>query len=90
MFYQSGGCCDGSLPICFKLGEFIIGENDILLGRIDDTPVYIDNRQYEVWKNSQLILDVAKGEPQGFSIGAGDNLHFVTKSKIMKLEFIVE
>lgn len=90
MFYQSGGCCDGSLPICFKLDEFITSDNDILLGRIDDIPIYIDNRQYEVWRNSQLIIDVAPGDPEGFSIAAGDNLHFVTKSKIVNLEFVMK
>ncbi len=89
MFYQPGGCFDGSLPICFKLVEFIIGENDIFLGKVDGTPVYIDSRQYEEWKNTQLVLDVAPGESVGFSIAAGDNLHFVTKSNFMKADFVI-
>lgn len=90
MFYQSGGCCDGSLPICFRFGEFILGDNDILLGKLGETPVYIDYRQYDVWKNTQLILDVAPGEPEGFSIAAGEGMHFVTRSNIKKLDFVVK
>ena len=87
MFYHSGGCFDGSLPICFRLGEFITGDNDILLGRIDGTPVYIDKSQHEVWKNNQLVLDVASGEPEIFSIAAGDHLRFVTRSRTIRLDF---
>ena len=82
LFYQSGGCCDGSLPMCFEEGEFIVGDNDILLGEVGGCPFYIDFRQYEVWKHTQLILDVGEGEPEGFSIAAGENSHFITKSRV--------
>jgi uncharacterized protein len=82
LFYQSGGCCDGSLPMCFAGGELILGDLDLLLGFVGDCPVYIDRRQYEVWKNSQLILDVADGEPEGFSLAAGRGRHFITRSRI--------
>jgi len=71
MFFQSGGCCDGSLPMCFRQGEFIIGDHDVLLGTISDCPFYIDHRQYEVWKGTRLTLDVGAGEPEGFSLAAG-------------------
>lgn len=82
MFFQSGGCCDGSLPMCFRQGELIIGDGDVVLGIIDGCPFYIDHRQYEVWKQSQLILDVDAGPPEGFSLPAGDDLHFITRSTV--------
>ena len=52
MFYQSGGCCDGSLPMCFGDGELIIGDNDVLLGHVGDSPFYIDHRQFAVWEHT--------------------------------------
>ena len=82
MFYQSGGCCDGSLPICFDEGEFLIGDHDVLLGTLGGCPFYIDPRQYEVWKHTRLILDVGEGAPEGFSLGAGDDRHFITRSRV--------
>jgi uncharacterized protein len=80
MFVQSGGCCAGSTPMCFPLGEFVLGDVDVLLGDIDDCPFYIDKRLDEAWHQDQFLLDVADGEPEGFSLAAGDNLHFVTLS----------
>jgi len=82
MFFQSGGCCDGSLPMCFDEGEFIIADHDVLLGEVGGCPFYIDFRQYEVWKHTQLILDVGEGEPEGFSLAAGDGKHFITRSRV--------
>jgi len=82
MFYQSGGCCDGSLPMCFRQGEFIIGDHDVLLGTISGCPFYIDHRQYEVWKGTRLTLDVSDGEPEGFSLEAGPGRHFVVRSRV--------
>jgi uncharacterized protein (DUF779 family) len=82
MFFQSGGCCDGSLPICFDAGELIVGDHDVLLGELGGCPFYIDERQYEVWKHTQLILDVGDGEPEGFSLPAGDGKHFITVSRV--------
>ena len=82
MFFQSGGCCDGSLPMCFDDGEFIIGDHDVLLGHVGGAPFYIDARQYEAWKHTQLILDVGAGEPEGFSLAAGDDQHFITRSRV--------
>jgi len=86
MFFQSGGCCDGSLPMCFAEGEFVIGEHDVLLGEVGSSPFYIDFRQYEVWKHTQLILDVGEGEPEGFSLAAGDGKHFLTRSRVCACE----
>ena len=82
MFFQSGGCCDGSLPMCFADGEFVIGSHDVLLGEVGGCPFYIDVRQYEVWKHTQLILDVGIGEPEGFSLPAFDDGHFITRSRV--------
>ena len=80
MFVQSGGCCAGSTPMCFADGEFITGDVDILLGDIDGSPFYIDKRLDEAWHQDVFLLDVAEGEPEDFSLAAGDNLHFVTLS----------
>jgi hypothetical protein len=82
MFFQSGGCCDGSLPMCFADGEFVIGSHDVLLGEVGGCPFYIDARQYQVWKHTQLILDVGIGEPEGFSLAAGEDRHFIIRSKV--------
>ena len=82
MFFQSGGCCDGSLPMCFGDGEFIVGDHDVLLGHVGGAPFYIDHRQYAVWKHTQLILDVGEGEPEGFSLAAGEGKHFITRSRV--------
>ena len=80
MFVQSGGCCAGSTPMCFPLGEFLLGDVDVLLGDIDGSPFYIDKRLDEAWNQDGFILDVADGPPEDFSLAAGDDLHFVTLS----------
>lgn len=85
MFFQSGGCCDGSLPMCFRQGEFVIGDHDVLLGIIADSPFYIDHRQYDVWKGTRLTLDVGEGEPEGFSLSAGRDRHFITRSRVCEV-----
>jgi uncharacterized protein (DUF779 family) len=80
MFIQSGGCCAGSTPMCFPVGEFVIGDIDVLLGDIDGCPFYIDKRLDEAWHQDQFLLDVADGDPEDFSLAAGVNQHFVTIS----------
>ncbi len=80
MFIQSGGCCAGSTPMCYPVGEFLIGDIDVLLGDIDGCPFYIDKRLDQAWHQEQFLLDVARGEPEDFSLAAGDNLHFVTRA----------
>ena len=82
MFFQSGGCCDGSMPMCFADGEFVIGSHDVRLGDVGGCPFYIDARQFHVWKQTQLILDVSIGEPEGFSLAAGEDRHFTIRSKV--------
>ncbi len=80
MFVQSGGCCAGSTPMCFPEGEFVIGDVDVLLGDIAGSPFYIDKRLDEAWHQDVFLLDVAEGEPEDFSLAAGENQHFVTLS----------
>jgi uncharacterized protein (DUF779 family) len=80
MFVQSGGCCAGSTPMCFPEGEFLVGDVDLLLGDIDGSPFYIDRRLDEAWNQTLFILDVESGPPEDFSLAAGDDLHFVTRS----------
>jgi len=80
MFVQSGGCCAGSIPMCFPFGEFKVGAVDILLGDIDGSPFYIDRRLDEAWHQDVFLLDVAEGAPEDFSLAAGEDLHFVTLS----------
>ena len=80
MFVQSGGCCAGSTPMCFPLGEFVIGPNDVLLGEVDGCPFYIERRLDDAWGQQQFVLDVAAGEPEGFSLAAGPGQRFVTRA----------
>jgi uncharacterized protein (DUF779 family) len=81
MFVQSGGCCAGSVPMCFPAGEYLTGPGDLLLGTVEGCPFYIDRRLYEAWHPSRLVLDVEPGMPEGFSLAAGEGLHFVTRSE---------
>ena len=78
MFVQSGGCCAGSTPMCYPLGEFLVGPVDVLLGEVDGCPFYIDSRLDAAWGSPRYVLDVAPGEPEGFSLGAGSGRRFVT------------
>ena len=80
MFVQSAGCCAGSVPMCFPAGEFIAGDADLLLGVIEGCPFYIDARIYQSWDHPQLVLDIAPGNPEGFSLGPGGGLRFVTRA----------
>ena len=77
--YQSGGCCDGSLPLCLLADELGQGPNDLQLGEVDGVPFYIDAEQYERWGEPEFLLDVVSGAPEGFSLGLRD-AHFVTHS----------
>jgi uncharacterized protein (DUF779 family) len=86
MFHQSGGCCDGSQPMCFPRGEFKIGDSDILLGTVHDQPFYMSKDQYEYWKHTQLILDVVPGRGSSFSLEIPHGIRFVIKSKMFSDE----
>lgn len=82
MFHQSGGCCDGSSPMCFPLGEFRVGESDVRLGELEGCPVYIGGQQFERWRHTQLILDVVPGRGSGFSLEAPQGVRFLTRSRV--------
>ena len=86
MFYQSGGCCDGSSPMCYKDGDFKTGSSDIYLGSIGDSPFYIHKMQYEYWKHTQLIIDAVEGRGATFSLDSVEDHHFITKSRIFTEE----
>ena len=82
MFHQSGGCCDGSAPMCYPQGEFIIGDYDRLLGHIGGVPFYISGPQFEYWKHTQLIIDVVAGRGGMFSLDGPEGLRFLTRSRL--------
>jgi uncharacterized protein len=83
MFHQSGGCCDGSVPMCFLRGEFRIGDNDVLLGHVaGDTPVWIGASQFEYWRFTQLILDAKPGRGGGMSLEVGEDMRFIADSRL--------
>ena len=82
MFHQSGGCCDGSAPMCFQECEFPLGDNDIKLGEIGGVPFYMNADQYEKWKHTDLTIDAVKGIGGMFSLDNGPGRRFLTKSEI--------
>lgn len=82
LFHQSGGCCDGSSPMCYPRDDFIVGDRDVLLGTVGDTPVYISESQYEVWKHTDLIIDVVPGRGGMFSLDNGREKRFLTRSTV--------
>jgi len=88
MFYQSGGCCEGSAPMCFPLGEFRIGSRDVQLGEIAGSPFYISAPQFEYWKHTQLIIDVVPGFGAAFSLEGPGGLQFLTRSHVFTDEEI--
>jgi hypothetical protein len=82
LFHQSGGCCDGSSPMCYPMGEFRIGDSDTLLGEVGGAPVYIGKAQGEAWAHTQLILDVVPGRGGMFSLDNGREVRFLTRGRV--------
>ncbi len=82
MFHQSGGCCDGSSPMCFEKGELMINETDIWLGNIHDCDFYMSADQFEYWKHTQLTVDIVQGRGASFSLEIPLGVRFVIKSRI--------
>jgi uncharacterized protein (DUF779 family) len=78
---QSGGCCDGSSPICLPAGELLLGPDDVLLGEIAGCPFYVDRAQYVRWRKPRLLIDVAPGGGDSFSLEGPDGIHFVARSQ---------
>ena len=85
MFHQSGGCCDGSSPMCYPNGEFIVGDRDILLAILDvgddGVPVWISGPQFDAWKHTQLVIDVVPGRGGGFSLEAPEGMRFLSRGR---------
>jgi len=89
MFHQSGGCCDGSSPMCYPRGDFVVGDRDVLLGVLDagpegsdGVPVWISGPQYQAWKHTQLVIDVVPGRGGGFSVEAPEGVRFLSRGRI--------
>lgn len=89
MFHQSGGCCDGSSPMCYPVDDFIVGDRDVLLGLLDVTsdkqpdgvPVWISGSQFETWKHTQLIIDLVPGRGGGFSLESPEGMRFLSRGR---------
>ena len=86
MFFQSGGCCDGSSPMCYVRGEFQIGDADVYLGDLDGTPFYMGADQFEYWRHTQLTIDVVTGNGGMFSLENGSGKRFLTRSRLFSDE----
>ena len=82
MFHQSGGCCDGSAPMCYAQGELIVGDADRLLGHIGGMPFYISGPQFEYWQHTHLIIDVVPGRGGMFSLEGPTGQRFLTRSRL--------
>jgi uncharacterized protein len=89
MFHQSGGCCDGSSPMCYPDGDFIIGDSDVHLGDLDvaglerSVPMYMSKSQFEYWKHTHLTIDVVPGRGSGFSVEAPEGVRFLIRSRLL-------
>ena len=82
MFHQSGGCCDGSSPMCYPVGDFIVGDNDVHLGQVGGADFYISRTQFEVWKHTHIMLDVVPGRGGMFSLENGREKRFHIRSRL--------
>jgi uncharacterized protein (DUF779 family) len=90
MFHQSGGCCDGSSPMCFAKGDFMVGSRDLCLGEIEGCEFYMAADQFEYYKNSHIVVDVTKGRGSSFSLEIPLGLRFVAVSRILKDEELAD
>ena len=86
LFHQSGGCCDGSAPMCFPRGEFRVGGSDVLLGEIGGCPFYMSAAQFEYWAHTHLTIDVVPGRGASFSLEAPEGVRFLTRSRLFTEE----
>jgi uncharacterized protein len=84
LFHQSGGCCDGSSPMCYPASEFLVGDSDRQLGEIGGVPFYISKSQFEYWKHTQLIIDVVQGRGGMFSLENGSGVRFLVRSRLFE------
>lgn len=86
MFHQSGGCCDGSSPMCYPKGEFMVGSSDVWLGEVAGCDFYMAKDQFEFWQHTELTIDVTKGRGASFSLEIPLGLRFVTKSRVFSYD----
>lgn len=84
LFHQSGGCCDGSAPMCYEADEFMIGQRDVLLGTLEGVPFYIGGAQFEYWKHTHLTIDITPGRGASFSLEAPLGVRFLTRSRLLE------
>jgi uncharacterized protein (DUF779 family) len=82
LFHQSGGCCDGSAPMCFPVAEFMVGSSDVKLGEIGGVPFYMSDSQFAYWQHTQLIIDCVPGNGGMFSLERPSGLRFLTRSRL--------
>ena len=85
LFHQSGGCCDGSAPMCFPRSDYMTGPQDVLVGKIGGIPFYMNGDQYSRWKHTNLIIDAIKGGGGMFSLDNGTGKRFLTRSEICSI-----
>jgi len=90
MFFQSGGCCDGSTPMCYPAGEFNLSDTDVYLGDLDGTPFYMGLEQFAYWEHTQLIIDVVNGNGGMFSLDNGTGRRFLTRSRLFSDEELAQ
>lgn len=90
MFHQSGGCCDGSSPMCYEAGDLILGTQDVLLGEIGGAPFYMHKNQFDYWKHTQLIIDVVVGRGGMFSLEGVEGKRFLTRSRAFTTQELQE
>jgi uncharacterized protein len=95
MFHQSGGCCDGSSPMCFPVGEFRLGGSDVHLGDLpvagmEPVAVWMSESQFGYWRHTHLTIDVVKGRGSGFSLEAPEGVRFLIRSRLLTDEEVVE
>lgn len=87
MFHQSGGCCDGSAPMCYPRGEFRVGGSDVLLGEVaGGAPFWMSADQYAYWRHTHLTVDVVPGRGSGFSLEAPEGVRFLLRSRLLTEE----
>lgn len=89
LFHQSGGCCDGSAPMCYLRDDFIISEADVFLGEVDGEPFYMGVAQFQYWQHTHLTLDVVPGRGAGFSLEAPEGVRFLIRSRLFTDEEVV-
>ncbi len=90
LFHQSGGCCDGSSPMCYPRGEFRIGQRDVYLGEVAGTPFYMGADQFEHWSHTHLLVDVVAGRGGGFSLEAPEGVRFLIRSSVFSDDEMAE